>query len=236
MNLRRALFIAAYLLPLAAGSAAAQSPLAAATRRGTSAVATAAVAAAATAPAADGLAVVATAAGTSLRPEFCQAARRRSEERQALQQASQRKATPVEACGLFNHFPLPKPSDQIRPGKQHHLRHSSGGRRADEARRMPRRTISAPRSVRPRPRPQAPAGAEPERRARPRHSRLQQHQDRPRHLRHPDRHAARRPMSERSRDASPMRPATGSTVSRLPSPVPICGSPASTARSAPGCC
>ena len=37
-------------------------------------------------------------------------------------------------------------------------------------------------------------------------------------------------------DRSPMRPAIGSTVSRRPGRGPICGSPASTGRSAPGCC
>ena len=59
--------------------------------------------------------------------------------------------------------------------------------------------------------------------------------NRPRHLRHPDRHAARH--NERQRpDASPMRPATGSTASRPPAPGPICASPASTGRSARGCC
>ena len=37
-------------------------------------------------------------------------------------------------------------------------------------------------------------------------------------------------------DALPIRPAIGSTASRLPPPAPICGSRVSTGRSDPGCC
>jgi hypothetical protein len=104
MTLRRALFIAAYLLPLAAGSAAAQSPW----------------------PQQPG-AAPAPWPQQQLQPQqplqqptgspwsqpqqdpacvqnFIKLRDDAQKKGQALQQASQRKATPVEACRLFNNF------------------------------------------------------------------------------------------------------------------------------------
>ena len=115
----------------------------------------------------------------------------------AIQAASKRKATPKEACGLFNAFAAAEvkmikyatnnaagcgiPPEIVASLKKGH----------EQNERITHQGLPSRR--------RAGAGhdAEPERRARLEcHPGRQQHQDRPRHLRHPDRHPARQQMSE----------------------------------------
>ena len=158
-------------------------------------------------------------------------------QRLAIQAANQRKAPPAEACKLFKTF-IAAETKMIKAIERQWpaLRRSARSAQADEGRARQGRSRSPSRSAT-RPRRAAAGRAEPERRARHHagRARTRQRPERGGTVRHPHRQR----IGAMSEAAGRVADSTGNWVDQLArrhGRGPICGSPASTGRSAPGCC